>query len=86
MQILHAPTPWRNVNLRNHWRGDRLAVQIENPTVCVLAQAPPSARATPGDIVFVSISDGVGVGVMVTAAARTRSPVSWPRAVVARCP
>jgi predicted NBD/HSP70 family sugar kinase len=70
MRILHAPTlGWRNVNLR-----DPLAtaigvpVQIENSgRACALAQMwalRGDAAATAGDLVFVSVSDGVGVGVI----------------------
>jgi N-acetylglucosamine repressor len=70
MTVLHAPTlGWRNVNLR-----DRLAaatglpVQIENSgRACALAQAwvLRADAAPPGDLVFVSVSDGLGVGVIV---------------------
>jgi predicted NBD/HSP70 family sugar kinase len=46
-----------------------LPVQIENSgRACALAQAwamRDAAAATPGDLVFVSVSDGVGVGVMI---------------------
>jgi predicted NBD/HSP70 family sugar kinase len=71
MQILHAPTlGWRNVNLREPLgAATGLPVQIENSgRACALAQAwamRDAAAATPGDLVFVSVSDGVGVGVMI---------------------
>jgi len=69
MQILHAPTlGWRNVHLREPLAAATgLAVQIENSgRACVLAQAWAVREGNaPGDIVFVSISDGVGVGVMI---------------------
>lgn len=71
MRVLHAPTlGWRNVNLR-----DPLAaatgypVQIENSgRACALAQAwaaRDDLAGASGDLVFVSVSDGVGVGVMI---------------------
>jgi N-acetylglucosamine repressor len=71
MTVLHAPTlGWRNVNLR-----DKLAaatgvpVQIENSgRACALAQMwalRGDGGATTGDLVFVSISDGIGVGVII---------------------
>ena len=71
MTILHAPTlGWRNVNLR-----DKLAaatgfpVQIENSgRACALAQMwalRGDIGSTTGDLVFISISDGVGVGVII---------------------
>ena len=71
MQILHAPTlGWRNVNLRESLSAATgLPVQIENSgRACALAQAwamRDAAAAVPGDLVFVSVSDGVGVGVMI---------------------
>ena len=70
--VLHAPTlGWRNVSLR-----EPLAtatgiddVQIESSgRACVLAQAwgmRDDLSATTGPFVFVSISDGLGVGVMI---------------------
>jgi len=64
MQILHAPTlGWRNVHLREPLAAATgLAVQIENSgRACVLAQAWAVREGNaPGDLVFVSISDGVG--------------------------
>ena len=69
MQILHAPTlGWRNVHLREPLAAATgLTVQIENSgRACVLAQAwAVRDGSAPGDLVFVSISDGVGVGVMI---------------------
>jgi len=69
-RVLHAPTlAWRDVNLR-----DPLAValgipvQIENSgKACALAQvwATRSDVIGSGNSVFVSVSDGVGVGVVV---------------------
>jgi predicted NBD/HSP70 family sugar kinase len=70
MTVLHAPTlGWRNVDLREPLAtATGLPVQIENSgRACALAQAW-ALRATsgaPGDVVFVSVSDGVGVGVMI---------------------
>ena len=69
MQILHAPTlGWRNVHLREPLAtATGLAVQIENSgRACVLAHAwAVRDGGAPGDLVFVSVSDGVGVGVMI---------------------
>ena len=71
MQVLHAPTlGWRNVDLREPLSSaTRLPVQVENSgRACALAQAwavRDDIAGTSGDIVFVSISDGVGVGVMI---------------------
>jgi predicted NBD/HSP70 family sugar kinase len=69
MQILHAPTlGWRNVHLREPLASATgLSVQIENSgRACVLAQAwAVRDGSAPGDLVFISISDGVGVGVMI---------------------
>ncbi|HEU0251496.1 MAG TPA: ROK family protein [Pyrinomonadaceae bacterium] len=69
-RVLHAPTlSWRDVNLR-----DPLAmalgipVQIENSgKACALAQlwATRSDVVASGNSVFVSVSDGVGVGIVV---------------------
>jgi predicted NBD/HSP70 family sugar kinase len=69
-RVVHAPTlAWRDVNLR-----DPLAlalgipVQIENSgKACALAQlwATRSDVIASGNSVFVSVSDGVGVGVVV---------------------
>jgi predicted NBD/HSP70 family sugar kinase len=70
MRVLHAPTlGWRNVNLRDPLSaGTGLPVQIENSgRACALAQMwahRGDGSAMPGDLVFVSVSDGVGVGVI----------------------
>jgi predicted NBD/HSP70 family sugar kinase len=68
--VLHAPTlGWRDVNLR-----DPLAAALGNPVhiensgkACALAQlwATRSDVVASGNSVFVSVSDGVGVGVVV---------------------
>jgi predicted NBD/HSP70 family sugar kinase len=70
MRVLHAPTlGWRNVQLREPLAAaTKLPVQIENSgRACALAQmwALRETSATPGDLVFVSVSDGVGVGVLI---------------------
>ena len=71
MRVLHAPTlGWRNVDLRDALAAATgLPVQIENSgRACALAQAFASREelsSVAGDIVFVSVSDGVGVGVMI---------------------
>jgi predicted NBD/HSP70 family sugar kinase len=71
MRILHAPTlGWRNVTLREPLAAATgLRVEIENSgRACALAQmwalrGDDAAHA--GDLVFVSISEGIGVGVIV---------------------
>jgi predicted NBD/HSP70 family sugar kinase len=71
MRVLHAPTlEWRDVDLREPLAvATGLPVQIENSgRACVLAQAwtvRDGVADAKTDIVFVSVSDGVGVGVMV---------------------
>jgi N-acetylglucosamine repressor len=71
MRVLHAPTlGWRNVNLREPLAAATgLPVQVENSgRACALAQAwqmRDDIAGTSGDLVFVSVSDGVGVGVMI---------------------
>lgn len=71
MRVLHAPTlGWRNVNLRDPLAAATgLPVQIENSgRACALAQMwamRDDAAGTAGDLVFVSVSDGVGVGVII---------------------
>jgi predicted NBD/HSP70 family sugar kinase len=71
MSVLHAPTlGWRDVNLRDPLAAATgVRVQIENSgRACALAQAwamREDVASTPGDLVFVSVSDGVGVGVMI---------------------
>jgi predicted NBD/HSP70 family sugar kinase len=70
MRVLHAPTlGWRDVDLREPLAAATgLRVQIENSgRACALAQlwAMRDAAAHPaGDLVFVTVSDGVGVGVV----------------------
>lgn len=69
MRVLHAPTlGWRDVDLREMLaKATRLPVEIENSgRACALAQlwAMHGGGETPaGDFVFVSVSDGLGVGV-----------------------
>jgi N-acetylglucosamine repressor len=71
MRVLHAPTlGWRNVNLRDPLMATTgFPVQIENSgRACALAQAwaaRDDAGGAGGDLVFVSVSDGVGVGVII---------------------
>jgi predicted NBD/HSP70 family sugar kinase len=71
MTILHAPTlGWRNVHLRE-WlmAAAGMPVEIENSgRACALAQAwamRDDLASAAGDLVFVSVSDGLGVGVMI---------------------
>jgi predicted NBD/HSP70 family sugar kinase len=68
MTVLHAPTlGWRNVAIREPLAAATgLPVQIENSgRACALAQVwSRRDAAVPGDLVFVSVSDGVGVGVI----------------------
>ena len=69
MRVLHAPTlGWRDVDLRDMLaRATGMPVEIENSgRVCALAQlwAMHGGGDSPtGDFVFVSASDGLGVGV-----------------------
>jgi predicted NBD/HSP70 family sugar kinase len=68
--ILHAPTlAWRNVDLRGRLAAATgFPVQIENSgRACALAQVWESRNvASPvRNLVFVSVSDGVGVGIVV---------------------
>ena len=71
MRVLHAPTlGWRNVDLREPLAAATgLPVQIENSGPRVRAGAGVGDarrhRAAAGDLVFVSVSDGVGVGVVI---------------------
>jgi len=71
MKVLHAPTlGWRDVHLRDPLSTALgLPVEIENSgRACALAQVwamRGDAAAAVGDIVFISVSDGVGVGVIV---------------------
>jgi N-acetylglucosamine repressor len=71
MRVLHAPTlGWRNVDLREPLAAATgLPVQIENSgRACALAQLwamQPSTVTSSGDLVFISVSDGLGVGVII---------------------
>lgn len=69
-KLLNAPTlGWRDVNLREPLAAATgFPVHIENSgRACALAQvwATRGEATTFGDVVFVSVSDGVGVGVVV---------------------
>lgn len=70
MRVLHAPTlGWRDVHLREALAAaTRLPVQIENSgRACALAQMwalRADALSIPSELVFVSVSDGIGVGVI----------------------
>jgi len=69
-RVLHAPTlGWRNVDVRGRLAAATgLAVHVENSgRACALAQVWEARNvATPvRNLVFVSVSDGVGVGVVV---------------------
>ena len=68
MRVLHAPTlGWRNVDLRGPLAAETgLRVELENSgRACALAQLWAMHGAAPvGDFVFVTVSDGVGVGVI----------------------
>lgn len=69
-RVLYAPQlGWRNVDVRDRLR-DALgfAVHVENaPIACALAQMWLGMRGTdaPTDFVYVTVSDGVGAGVVV---------------------
>jgi len=71
MRILHAPTlGWRNVDLHEALAtATGLPVQIENSgRACALAQAwamRDDRTGTAGDLVFISVSEGIGVGVII---------------------
>jgi N-acetylglucosamine repressor len=71
MRVLHAPTlGWRDVDLRAGLAAATgLPVQIENSgRACALAQMwslRADAVSMPNELVFVSVSDGVGVGVII---------------------
>jgi predicted NBD/HSP70 family sugar kinase len=71
MRVLHAPTlGWRNVNFRDALAAATgLPVQVVNSgRACALAQAwqmRDDIAGTSGDLVFISVSDGLGVGVMI---------------------
>ena len=70
MRVLHAPTlGWRNVDLREPLAAATgLDVQIENSgRACALAQMwalRGDHATTAGDLVYISVSDGIGVGVI----------------------
>jgi predicted NBD/HSP70 family sugar kinase len=70
MRVLHAPTlGWRNVDLRDALAAATgLPVQIENSgRACAIAQlwSMQTEAESTGDLVFVSVSDGLGLGVVV---------------------
>jgi predicted NBD/HSP70 family sugar kinase len=71
MRVLHAPTlGWRNVDVLDLLRSAiGLPVHIENSgRACALAQLwamHGSVTSSVGDFVFVSVSDGLGLGVIV---------------------
>ena len=71
MRVLHAPTlGWRNVDVHDLLvSAIGLPVQIENSgRACALAQLwamHGGTSASAGDFVFVSVSDGLGLGVIV---------------------
>jgi N-acetylglucosamine repressor len=70
MRVLHAPTlGWRNVDLREPLAAAvGLPVQIENSgRACALAQlwAMGGTPSSAGDLVFVTVSDGLGLGVII---------------------
>jgi predicted NBD/HSP70 family sugar kinase len=69
-RVLHAPTlAWRNVDLRGLLAvATGLPVHVENSgRACALAQVweARNVSAPAGNLVFVSVSDGVGVGIVV---------------------
>ena len=69
-RIIHAPTlGWRDVAIREPLAAATgLAIHVENSgKACALAQmwAARGDAAAGGDLVFVSVSDGLGVGVVV---------------------
>jgi N-acetylglucosamine repressor len=69
-RVLHAPTlGWRNVDIRDRLAAATgLAVHVENSgRACALAQVWEARKvASPvRNLVFVSVSDGVGVGIVV---------------------
>jgi predicted NBD/HSP70 family sugar kinase len=69
MRVLHAPTlGWRNVDLRGPLAVESgLRVEIENSgRACALAQLwAMHGSSSVGDFVFVTVSDGLGVGAVV---------------------
>jgi predicted NBD/HSP70 family sugar kinase len=69
-RIIHAPTlGWRDIEIREALAAvTGLPVHVENSgKACALAQmwATRGDAAAVGDLVFVSVSDGIGVGVVV---------------------
>ena len=70
MRVLHAPTlGWQNVDMREALAAaTSLPVQIENSgRACALAQMwahRGDSGGSAGDLVFISVSDGLGVGVI----------------------
>ena len=69
-RLLHSPTlGWRDVDLRTPLQaGTKLPVVVENSVkACVLAQvwAVRGDVAVEGPVVFVNVSDGVGVGIAI---------------------
>jgi len=69
-RVLHAPTlGWRNVDLRGKLAAATgLAVHVENAgRACALAEVWEARRAASPvrNLVFVSVSDGIGVGIVV---------------------
>jgi N-acetylglucosamine repressor len=74
MRVLHAPQlGWRNVDFREPLAAAvQMPVQIENSgRACALAQlwamhsSGSSGAAVGGDLVFVTVSDGLGLGVVI---------------------
>jgi N-acetylglucosamine repressor len=70
MRVLHAPTlGWRNVDIRESLAAATgLRVEVENSgRACALAQmwTLGGAASAHGDLVFVSVSEGIGVGVLI---------------------
>ncbi|MDQ3014223.1 MAG: ROK family protein, partial [Acidobacteriota bacterium] len=69
-RIIHAPTlGWRDVEIRQPLAAATgLAIHVENSgKACALAQMWATRDDAPagGDLVFVSVSDGIGVGIVV---------------------
>ena len=74
MRVLHAPQlGWRNIDFREPLAAAvQMPVQIENSgRACALAQlwamhsSGSSGAAVGGDLVFVTVSDGLGLGVVI---------------------
>jgi predicted NBD/HSP70 family sugar kinase len=69
-RVIHAPTlGWRDVEIRESLAAATgLPIHVENSgKACALAQiwATRGDAAATGDVVFVSVSDGIGVGIVV---------------------